>query len=52
MPIFMNGKAERVGKAGSEKYKGDGFGETLWTHPELSLHIFQILKSEAHIQDP
>ena len=43
---------ERMGKAGSWKYRTGGFGEALGTHPELSLHILQILKSETHIQDP
>jgi len=52
VPIFVLCIGERMGKAGSWKYRTGGFGEALGTHPELSLHILQILKSETHIQDP
>lgn len=52
MSTFFQCIGERMGKAGSWNYKNVGFGEALWTHPELPLHIVQILESEAHIQDP
>jgi hypothetical protein len=36
----------------SRSYVSGGWAKALWTHPEFSLHILQILKTVAYVKYP